>query len=400
MTAKIVTGTAPWSQPQKVEPQLAVAKGPCQLASEAFLEEAVEHTSPIVIAASCMFKTTGGGQRPAQQAKAFAAQPRPVVYANEGEWLHPEGNILFSGRVGYEIVVNFLRDATGVVIYGLDTLRGAAERFGDGWLKVFDLMDDWEAYDGMGHRVVFDREEYLKAIRTADLVTCSARRLMEIAKEHGAKARTLIRNAGPKEPFVQEDDPPDFLQGTPAVVFLGCVWGKWLDWNVMQWLARDLHKIGGVINIVGGLNDGYMSNELPNVRWHKEKPWAEAMKYVAASDIGIVPFTDDPVTHSVDPIKYYDYVAGGCRVVATHPLWELEGRDHCQLAPRQRLFEAVIEQAEKPELTMTQMKEFCIRNSWAARCAAMDRAFGREPPDDYWDPEYLSSSPFDTEVAE
>ena len=39
--------------------------------------------------------------------------------------------------------------------------------------------------------------------------------------------------------------------------------------------------------------------------------------YLAAMDVGLIPFKQDHVTYHADPIKAYEYLAAGLPVVAT-----------------------------------------------------------------------------------
>jgi len=328
----------------------------------------------VVMVASCELSSTGGGQRPAQLARAFAKRAGEVVYVNDREHLGREGNIVLASPFDFrDQIAPELRGRNGFAIYGLANLSERAAALGPNWRQVFDLCDDWEAFHRLGHLVGFSRDEYIDVLRTADLVTCSARNLVEIARGYGAKRTALIRNAGPAKPFRDGPPPPDFLHGKIRVVFIGSLWGKWIDWGAFGKLCEDLEPLGGVVNVVGGQAPSHMRHH-KNVRWHGELPYGEAMRYAVASDIGIVPFGDRVVCRSVDPVKYYDYSAARCRTVATDVMSELKGRQYCHLAPADRLIDAVWRATAAGPITWQQAEEFCRANSWEARCAAIAEA--------------------------
>lgn len=48
-----------------------------------------------------------------------------------------------------------------------------------------------------------------------------------------------------------------------------------------------------------------------------ERSQYQCARMICASHVGIIPFKRMPETSTVDPCKYYEYVAGGCPVVAT-----------------------------------------------------------------------------------
>ena len=55
----------------------------------------------------------------------------------------------------------------------------------------------------------------------------------------------------------------------------------------------------------------------PNVRWLGRKPYAELPHFLAAFDIGLIPYETNDYTRSCFPLKLYEYLAAGKPVVAT-----------------------------------------------------------------------------------
>ena len=55
----------------------------------------------------------------------------------------------------------------------------------------------------------------------------------------------------------------------------------------------------------------------PNVVWVGPKPYAELPAYVAAFDVGLIPYLSNAYTQSCFPLKLYEYLAAGKPVVAT-----------------------------------------------------------------------------------
>jgi len=322
---------------------------------------------PTVFLAGCGFSVTGGGQRPTQLARALAERG-PSIHLHELE--EPEvrdGVILGSQPAHVTSIAQAFRDTQGVVLYGLANYRERSEEFAD-WPKVFDYCDDWEEFFKAGHLQFWSETDFKRAVTECDLVSCSAASLEARAKELGAKHTVIARNAGPPKPFVSKlkGDPPNFLRGSVNVIFLGSTWGVWLDWVALEKLAKDLLDADGVINIVGSRYNNKIPI-MPNVVWHGELPLPEAMEYVVASDVGIVPFCRHKICHAVDPVKLYDYIAGGCRVVGTDVMDEMKRREYCYATAPANMMEGVQKAIKAKPLTEAEVAKFCAANSWQVR---------------------------------
>ena len=64
----------------------------------------------------------------------------------------------------------------------------------------------------------------------------------------------------------------------------------------------------------------------PNVAWLGARPPAQTPRFLAALDVGLLPFVASPQTRSVYPLKLHEYLAAGLPVVAT-PFADLPGAE-------------------------------------------------------------------------
>lgn len=321
----------------------------------------------VVILSGCMWRSCGGGQRPVALARAWARRGLRVIYCNPCEqgaqWaggplvVNPESLLRLEGML--------LDGRPGLVYCGLQAYWPIAQRYqARGWRVVYDIMDDWRAFAKVGEAHYYREEVERELLDQADMLTCSAPALQ--AYPHNGRHPELIYNAGPSEPVAKCDRPADLVMGEQGTaLYLGYLVGDWFDWELFTRTARALPDVA--FNVVGD-NKGRQLR-LPNVHFLGERPYPVAMQYVAHCDVGLIPFRHARLCAAVDPIKLYDYVAGGCRVVASGVLTALEGREWCTLAPKgaRTLAPQVEEAIAAGRIKRAAARKWLKGNSWHAR---------------------------------
>ncbi|HEY2596690.1 MAG TPA: glycosyltransferase [Chloroflexota bacterium] len=101
----------------------------------------------------------------------------------------------------------------------------------------------------------------------------------------------------------------------PIVGFVGGL-SEWVDLELVAQLARQRPLWTFVL--VGPIGvDTAPVQPLANVRLLGSRPYADLPAYLAAMDVGLIPFKRNEVTYHADPIKAYEYLAAGLPVVAT-----------------------------------------------------------------------------------
>jgi len=330
--------------------------------------EAGERGGLIVFSTIARLAASGGGQRPAWLAKALAKR-RPVVYLNDMELTYRQDGLIVGNFERFRSLVGELPRDDVVYVSSYPGLWDRTYRLPGGWLKVFDLCDDWRAFFEAGHGFSLYPYQQDRAVKEADLVTCSAQRLVEIAREDGARDARLVRNGGVGEPFREGPVAPDgWERGEINVVYLGSCWGAWFDWPPVQELADGLRQCGGILHIVGDKKAAerrHLSG--PNIRWYGERPWADAMEVVVRCDVGIIPFADCPITWSVDAVKYYDYVAARIPVVVTAACRQHAGRPFVSVAREGGMLAAVEKAFEASPISQRAAERFCRQECWDRR---------------------------------
>jgi glycosyltransferase involved in cell wall biosynthesis len=190
-----------------------------------------------------------------------------------------------------------------------------------GWSMVYDVIDDWSdpALGGEWYRP--DVEATFVA--AADGITASAPDLVARVAEFGGSAR-LVPNGVDAATFgVEETSRPEDLPHSdgPVIGYHGSLYGPWFDWDALAAVAAA--NPDGAVVVIG--DDKAAHPDMPaNVHFLGLKPHQALPGYVARFDVGLVPFRVTEMTHSVSPLKAFEYLASGTPVAAT-PLRALEG---------------------------------------------------------------------------
>jgi glycosyltransferase involved in cell wall biosynthesis len=108
----------------------------------------------------------------------------------------------------------------------------------------------------------------------------------------------------------------------PVVGFYGAI-GPWVDLPRVATLARARPHVRFVLLGPAEASLAPLAG-LANVTWVPPVPYAILPSWLAHVPVWLLPFHDTPLTRAVDPLKVYEYLAAGRRVVAT-PLPALAG---------------------------------------------------------------------------
>ena len=177
-------------------------------------------------------------------------------------------------------------------------------------VSVYDAMDAFPAfYSGLSRRMMARRERRLA--RAVSLVWASSSALHE-RWSHEARAVHLAFNA--LDPGLL---PPPRLNPVPRTRkvfgYVGTIAG-WFDWPWLLALAKA--RPDDLIRLIGPLYQRRPA--LPgNVELLPPCTHEAALLAMRDFDVGLIPFWDNELTASVDPIKYYEYRAIGLPVLST-----------------------------------------------------------------------------------
>jgi glycosyltransferase involved in cell wall biosynthesis len=235
---------------------------------------------------------------------------------------------------------------------------------------VYHCADDYAHVQGFPSTLPRLEEDLC---RQADLVITTSETLCRDRQRFNANTHWVPNGADVEHfsgPAVAARELADVPR--PIVGFVGGL-SEWVDIAMIAELARRRPHWSFVL-VGPAAIDTDLVRELPNVRLIGPRPYAALPSYLAAMDVGLIPFKRNAVSYHADPIKAYEYLAAGLPVVATD-LPALRRLAHVmRLADSTEAFVAAVEQAvyEGREVGRAERQAEAARHSWAARFGTVE----------------------------
>ena len=325
-------------------------------------------------------------QRPQQLAQALARQGYLVFYCTTNYNVdHIDGFVrmaerLYVCRVPFE-VFQPVRDLTVFILWPMN--RSYLKQLSARPTVVYEMLDDLNVFPKVDEQV---RRDHAAMLREADLVTVTARRLLDGVRAVRGDA-LLCPNAVDLPAFLnateraKNNPPADLLpvlaRGAPIIGYYGAL-SAWVDYALIRQAAQLRPEYQFVL--VGPDHDGTFQRsgltELPNVTWLGAKLYAQLPYYLGHFDVATIPFVVNELTHSVSPIKLFEYLAAGKPVVAT-------AMAECKQYPEVLIAEDAASFAQLLATALEQAKDPARRaalvalaraNSWDARAEMLSQA--------------------------
>lgn len=228
---------------------------------------------------------------------------------------------------------------------------------------VYDAIDVWDGTLGAGW---FAPSAERELIRRADALVASSTLLHdELARATGRDV-ALIPNGVDRtvfDPSIATPVPPDLKRGTPTVVYVGALWGEWVDLDLIAAVARQLPD--ATFNLIGPAGSRRIPS-LPNVAVLGAKPQHEVPAYLRTADVTIVPFASSRLSAAVSPLKAFEYLAMERPVVST-PLPEIDGVPGVLVADGADAFADAVRRATTTPFPRDDARAFIARHTWQER---------------------------------
>lgn len=247
-------------------------------------------------------------------------------------------------------------------------------------LAVYDCVDDYaEQTISARKREMVMACDRMAAIRSR-LVFATSTAMYD--RHRGLNPKTYrVPNAGDYEHFAQSPDPalpaPEVSNLVrPIVGFAGNFLASKVDFALLEEIAQtrpnwSLLLIGPPAPETASILERLA--RFPTVRWVGPKPYAELPHYVAAFDVGVIPYVSNAYTRSCFPLKLFEYLAAGKPVVASGLPELADMEPDVVLANGAASFIQAVEEAagRNSEADVLRRRQVAAGNSWEQKAGRL-----------------------------
>lgn len=232
--------------------------------------------------------------------------------------------------------------------------------------SFFDAMDDFPAfYAGISRRALLKKE--LAIVSKVARLLASSTALMQRWRCYRPDAVLALNGCDP-DAFSQTAASEGRLDAN-LLGYIGTI-GEWFDWEIVFKLAQAKPRVN--IQVIGPVVAALPDRIPQNVELLGPCRNDEAIAAMEKFSIGLIPFKQNRLTASVDPIKYYEYRAMGLPVISTcfgemalrqadPGVFLVDGRDDLQ---------AALDAAKAYRMSASEIERFRAEHSWHMRFAS------------------------------
>ncbi len=191
-------------------------------------------------------------------------------------------------------------------------------------LLVYHCVDDLSAAPHLPSGIIAPAEERL--VRTADVVFTTSRPLQARLSAIRPEATHYLPNVADFAHFARARNnaavPPELAAiPRPRIGFVGAVAEYKVDFELIAAVAKarpDWHWV-----LIGQVGEGQHETRsgrlrLPNVHLLGPRPYQRLPDYLGGFDVATIPCPANPYTAAMFPMKFFEYLAAGLPVVASH----------------------------------------------------------------------------------
>ncbi len=241
-------------------------------------------------------------------------------------------------------------------------------------LFVYHCVDEFSAFTGATPEIAALEADQA---RRADLVVVSADRLQSAKRalnDNCVVVRHGVDHAHFARALAAETAVPAELARLPRPVvgFFGLV-ADWVDLSLVRAVADALP--GGSVVVLGKVQTSLAPLAgAPNVHLFGRRPYGELPAWCKGFDVALMPFVENELAASSNPLKVREYLAAGLPVVST-PVPEVERLGLCRIASGEDAFVAAVREAlaEGPGPSRARSRAVA-HESWEAKVEELRRA--------------------------
>lgn len=239
----------------------------------------------------------------------------------------------------------------------------------------YDITDDVREFDASSKWL----EQYITSLEErSDLMFTSSEKIFGRLQENGRKAVFLIGNGVEASHFEKVSQEGTTIAGeiqgipSPVIGYVGAM-GEWFDFDLIE---KILQRFPDASVVLIGWAPSKQRRRLRQIRAKNlhflgARHYRDLPRYVKAFDVCIIPFLQSRLTESVNPNKFYEYLAAGKPIVTT-ALPELEKFGNVfKMAGSHEEFLEHIKAASEEDYNQDEGREIARQNDWSGKAARM-----------------------------
>jgi len=333
----------------------------------------------VFIFASVPFYDVGGGQRSAQMAKTFNNLGYQVHYIYGFECNEENIPDMFIPANTHKIIDDISEGwfksvitPESIVIFEIPFIKfepyfKMAQKFG--CYTVYEHIDNWDSSLGC---LFYDEQVFKSFVKTADLITVTAKLLGEKISEVSSREYVYLPNAVNTElfePSKRYECPKDLViakNNGKTLLYFGSLWGEWFDWEKIEYLSEKCKNCE--INLIGdysGIKER-INKVNKNVHFLGLKKQSELPAYLKFTDIALLPFKNCEIGKYVSPLKIFEYIAMNKKVIST-ALDDIQNYPNVYCSDDKQEWVKLVYQNDE----IIDASNFSAENNWFSRCGEL-----------------------------
>lgn len=240
-------------------------------------------------------------------------------------------------------------------------------------LVIYHCVDEFSAFSGAPPEI---GEMEASLARRADLVIVSAERLLHAKKRYNANIH-VVRHGVDHAHFGRALAPetpvhPELASlPRPVIGFFGLI-ADWVDLTLIRRVADAFPKASVVL--VGKVQTSLAPLAgAPNVHLFGRRPYEELPSLCKGFDVALMPFVDNELARSSNPLKVREYLAAGLPVVST-AVPEVEALGLCRIARSHQAFVEEVRRALEDPGPRKERSDAVLGESWESKVEEMRQA--------------------------
>lgn len=241
---------------------------------------------------------------------------------------------------------------------------------------VYHSVDDLSASPGMDAQWI--QQEESKLLAQADHVFCTSKKIFEHCRSQAGQKVHYFPNVVDVDHFKKAQTVtalPSDLENIPKprIGFIGAISSYKVDFQMLNLAARKHPEWSFVM--IGKIGEGQPETEtsllsLPNIYLIGPRDYKILPEYLAGFDVAMIPCPINDYTQSMFPMKFFEYLAAGKKVVA--PLID-SLREFTQyfFIIKENDLSQTVDQALNSKTNSSQINQLVQEYTWEKRLTAM-----------------------------